>query len=285
MGGSALATAFCAFFAGNAPAAALPLEEAQLASFHAMNLIPVVVFGKNSRLTVAQFAQTANLDPGVVRQRQAASGLVRCGNAHGAGQLTVANNVITTAAHVLFNEQGGLRASSCTFSVKMGGAYVDTPIDLTSIIAGSRNPYSVATVHDWAVAKLTSPVVGVIPYQLADHAAADSEIHFVARGHMDWGGAQDLSMEACRMRDQLNQGSEGTREFSFDCETADGASGGALLSGSLPGRLCAVLVGYRSIDPNRAMPFSKQHYNFAVSVEGAFRDAVISVARVRVAAH
>ena len=36
----------------------------------------------------------------------------------------------------------------------------------------------------------------------------------------------------------------------------------------------AVFVGYRSVAPDEPLPFSARHYNFAVTVEGAFRRAV-----------
>ena len=86
-----------------------------------------------------------------------------------------------------------------------------------------------------------------------------------------------MSVETCRLHDVLAKGAEGTREFSFDCDAGVGASGGALLS-SGGGRLLAVFVGYRSIAPDRTLPFSPQHYNFAVTLEGAFRRAVETAA-------
>jgi hypothetical protein len=103
-------------------------------------------------------------------------------------------------------------------------------------------------------------------------------VEFAARGHVDWGDARRLSLEKCRFWKQIAQGAEGTREFSFDCETGNGASGGAVLSGEIGGELMAVLVGYRSISPDSALPFSARHYNFVVSVEGAFRDAAVKAA-------
>jgi hypothetical protein len=92
-----------------------------------------------------------------------------------------------------------------------------------------------------------------------------------------------MSMENCRLHDVLSKGSEGTREFSFDCDAGVGASGGAVLN-SNGGRLLAVFVGYRSIAPDQTMPFSTQHYNFAVTVDGAFRRAVEAAAGFSTAA-
>ncbi|MCI0467769.1 MAG: serine protease [Beijerinckiaceae bacterium] len=241
-------------------------------------MVPVVVFGKNSRRSLEDFAAEQKLNLSDLRARFAGSGLIECGEAHGAGQLTVANNLVTTAAHVFFNEKGLPRAKTCYFSMESRGKEIKVPIDLGSIVAGSTNPYAIAAVHDWAVARLTRPIEGVTPYALAEGAGKNTQVEFVARGHIDWGEGRKLSMERCRLRDQLTATAEGTREFSFDCETGDGASGGALVMGTAKPAISAILVGWRSNKPFRSAPFSRSHYNFAVTVEGAFRKAIISSA-------
>ena len=241
--------------------------------------IPIVVFGKNSRETVADFATAHQTSATQVRRDYAASGIIRCGRAHGAGQLTLSNTVVTTAAHVFFDETGRPRSSSCRFEATRGDATVSVSIDMASIVAGSRDPYALEAAHDWAVARLDMPIDDAAPYELAPPQAPGAAVRFVARGHIDWGGARKLSLEDCRLRSQLNASKEGTREFSFDCETGDGSSGGAVMTRNGVGKLCAVLVGYRSISPRAALPFSPLHYNFVVSVEGAFRAAAIAMAQ------
>ncbi|MGH6852857.1 MAG: trypsin-like peptidase domain-containing protein, partial [Methylocella sp.] len=136
----------------------------------------------------------------------------------------------------------------------------------------------VAVVHDWAVARLTHPIEGVTPYGLATAAGPNMPIEFVARGHIDWGGGRRLSIEKCHLHDQLSAGAEGTREFSFDCDTGDGASGGALVTATNKPAIRAILVGWRSNKPFRAAPFSRFNYNFAVTMEGAFKRAVVAAA-------
>ena len=261
--------------APGASAASLMINEAAVSASPA---IPVVVFGKNSRETVAEFAAAHREAAPAVRRAYAASGVIRCGRAHGAGQLTLADDVVTTAAHVFFDQNGNPRASSCRFEVTRGDATVSVSVNMRSIVAGSYDPYAIAAVHDWAAARLDMPIKDAAPYQLAPAQAAGAKVKFVARGHVDWGGARRLSLEDCKLRNQLNRGAEGTREFSFDCETGDGSSGGAVMTRDGVGELFAVLVGYRSIDPLAAMPFSALHYNFVVSVEGAFRAAVLAMA-------
>ena len=130
-----------------APFVPQPLGEPSSA-FPAADIHKVVVFGRDSRRTVEEFAASEKLSAPDLRRKFAASGLIECGGAHGAGQLTLTDDLITTAAHVFFDEKGAPRAKNCTFVNEVDGHAVRTPIDLSSIVAGSRNPYAVAAVHD-----------------------------------------------------------------------------------------------------------------------------------------
>ena len=152
---------------------------------------------------------------------------------------------------------------------------ISTAIDVHGVIAGSTDPYHASPVHDWAVAKLARPLREAEPYALAPLArrASQAPALFVARGAIDWGAGRETSMQACRLREGLETGAEGTREFSFDCAAGIGASGAGLLEPG-GGGLMAIFVGFRSVAPDEPLPFSADHYNFAVTVEGAFRRAV-----------
>lgn len=269
-----------------AKASALPLSPprdlardlAKAPAFADAEVVPVVVFGRDSRRGIEDYAAENKLNPKDLKEQYTASGLIECGAAHGAGQLTLVDDLVTTAAHVFFDEAGALRAKTCQFVIESGGKEVEVPIDLDTITAGSRDPYAISAVHDWAVAKLTKPIHGVQPYRLGESAKPSTPVEFVARGHIDWGDGRRLSVEKCLLHDELDVGDEGTREFSFDCETGDGASGGALMTHQSAPTIGAILVGWRSNKPFRAAPFSKTHYNFAVTIEGAFRQAVLAAA-------
>ena len=277
--GGMRAAAVCVFLFGmSVEASAVQLLTHKLPEVAPDQIVPVVVFGKNSRRSVEEFAAEQKLSAAELHTRFAGSGLVECGEAHGAGQLTLANDLITTAAHVFFDERGAPRAKTCFFSIENHGKEMRVPIDLSSIVAGSTDPYAIAAVHDWAVARLTRPVDGVTPFSLADPKGPNTSVEFVARGHIDWGDGRKLSMEKCLLHDQLSVGAEGTREFSFDCETGDGASGGAVVMAADKPAIGAILVGWRSNKPFRSAPFSKSHYNFAVTIEGAFKKAVVAAA-------
>ncbi len=262
-----------------------PISRLAASPFADAQITPIVVFGRNGRRGVEDFAATNRRDPKELKDKFTASGLVECGMAHGAGQLTLADDVVTTAAHVFFDEHGVPRAKSCAFVVESGRKLVKVPIDLGSIVAGSKDPYAIEAVNDWAVAKLMRPIEGITPYTLAGAAKPNTPVSFVARGHIDWGDGRKLSMEKCMLHDLLSVGPEGTREFSFDCETGDGASGGAVVTddGSAPA-IGAILVGWRSNKPFRSAPFSATHYNFVVTIEGAFKKAVVAAASRVVAA-
>lgn len=261
-------------FASHAAPVPVPMQHHEADA----RLTPVVVFGQNARRLPQLFAAEHGLVPSEVVRNHAASGLVQCGNAHGAGQLTLTDDVVTTAAHVFYDENGVARARTCTFDVTVDRVVLHVPIDLSSVVAGSTNPYDVAVTHDWAVARLSHAVTGVRPYGIAADVHENEPMTFVARGHIDWGDAKNLSMQDCTLHDQLSSGEEGTREFSFDCDTGDGASGGALMMDRNAADIGAVLVGWRSNKPFKAIPFSHTHYNFAVTLEGAFRQAVYAAA-------
>jgi hypothetical protein len=272
--GLCLATA-----AFSSPARAAFLRDAKAPEAAALAPTKVLVLGSEHRASAEQFAASHKLDARTLRETHAASGLIQCGRAHGAGQLTLTNNVITTAAHVFLDERGARRARACYFVTDVDGRKKRVAIDMRSIVVGASRPYSVKAVNDWAVARLTQPLDGVTPYDLAESIAVDQRVEFVSRGHSDWRNAETMSFEACKLRAQTNQMKNGSREFAFDCGTGDGASGGAVLLGDESRRLGAILVGWRSSDPARVSPYSDSNYNFVVSVEGAFRKAVLVAAK------
>jgi hypothetical protein len=242
---------------------------------------PVVVFGNNGRRRAEDYAITHKVELEVLKRDHAASGLIQCGHAHGAGQLTLSSDVVTTAAHVFFDEQGARRAKSCDFIVEIDGKEKRVPVDMKSIVAGAVRPYAAKPLNDWAVAKLRHPLQEISPYTLAVDLALNDMVEFVARGHTNWVDKSLMSFEECRLRAQTNQIEDGPREFAFDCETGDGASGGAVLLGDDRRQLGAILVGWRSDDPTTTRPFSSRNYNFVVSIEGAFRRALSDAAKTR----
>lgn len=198
--------------------------------------------------------------------RYGATGIVRCGDAIGTAQLTLRADIITTAAHVLIDAGGGPR--TCTFQPVAGGAPV--AIDAQSIKTGSRAPMSEPATKDWAVARLARPVSGATPYGLAQPGTKPAGVFMVAAGNKR---ADRMGAESCKARGMLSASWEGVREFAIDCSAAPGSSGAALTAGH---NIVGIYVGYRSSDPSRAQAFSATHYNFAITVEGPFRRALLA---------
>jgi hypothetical protein len=202
--------------------------------------------------------------------RTDATGLIRCGGAVGTAQLTLRNDLITTAAHVLIGD-GGEPRKGCMFQSLARGAAV--AIDPASIRAGSRIPMSEPATRDWAVARLKQPVAGVTPYGLAAAGIKPSGVFMIAGGNQR---AHAMGAERCNARGVLAASPDGVREFAIDCNAGAGSSGAALTSGR---NIVGIYIGYRSSDPSRAQAFSSTHYNFAITLEGSFRRTLLAAAR------
>jgi hypothetical protein len=195
-----------------------------------------------------------------------ATGLVRCGSTVGTAQLVLRRDIIVTAAHVLFGTSGG----ECFFMPRMGSGE-PIPIDSRTIRAGSHTPLSQAATNDWAVARLSAPVLDATPYGLA--GASLGPVTLCAAGN---GAPTQFGAESCAVRSVLRTAADGVRELAIDCSGSPGGSGGAIISRN--GGIAGIYIGYRSAHPDEAGPFSSTHYNFGITIEGAFRRALLAEA-------
>src|SRR5437588_823011 len=82
--------------------------------------VPMVGMATDRRISPEEWARRNNSGKSRLGARFGASGLIRCGSAVGTAQLTLRNDIITTAAHVLI-ESGGQSRGSCTFQPTGGG--------------------------------------------------------------------------------------------------------------------------------------------------------------------
>jgi hypothetical protein len=224
------------------------------------------------RTDAVSYARDTGIELSTFQARFGASGLIRCGDAVGSGQVTLSSRVITTAAHVFYGTGGKLRGDSCTFeSASAPGVFI--PIDMRSLITGSARPMEERATLDWAVAKLVSPADKISPYPIASSSETPTPIVMYGGGH---GPAAKMSIEQCSTRRVTAVAPEGVREVAFDCSAAHGGSGAALLNAK--DEMIAIFVGYRSVDAAAARPFSEIHYNFAITLEGSFRSALTKAA-------
>jgi hypothetical protein len=227
---------------------------------------------RDLRTDSESFARQAGFQPNEFPLRFGASGLVRCGKAVGSGQITLAGDVMTTAAHVFFAPGGKLRNETCTFEpAHAPGTPIE--IDMNSIVAGSPTPMEDRATLDWAVARLSTKIEKIAPYAVASAPALPSPVIMYGGGN---GPAARMGVEQCAARRVTAVAPEGIREVAFDCSAAHGGSGAALLNDK--GEMVGIFVGFRSTNAEAAMPFSDSHYNFAITVEGPFRRALLQAA-------
>ena len=193
-----------------------------------------------------------------LRRHYAATGIVRCGNAHGSGQLTLADDVVTTAAHVIYDRDGNCAATASiviSSSRRTVGKFRPT-CKSRARSSAPRRPYNQDAVHDWAV--VNSPAHCTRPrLPLAKPRWPRRTIRFVARGAIDRAGGRDLSLQDCRLRTGLEDGAEGTRESRLIAPPTSARPGRAC-SSTARQRAVAMFVGYRSVDPDRPLPFSRR---------------------------
>lgn len=230
-----------------------------------------IMIDADDRLTPADFARSNGLSSAQIAARFGATGIVRCGAAVGTGQLVGADNVLVTAAHVLFSADGQMRDPACSFSINAGGRRQVVPVQLGQIVSGSRSPYHAPAVKDWAVAPLAWPVFGARPYALAGAMDVPGTLVLAAGAR----GTHELpSLQRCRAR-QVTAIAAGLREVAIDCDAEGGTSGAALLTER--GGFVGLYVGFRSTHPGMPGPFSMTHYNFGLTAEGPLRDAIVAM--------
>jgi len=114
-----------------------------------------------------------------IYEKHAATGRLMCPpDFPTTANLVIKNNVIVTAAHAFYGEDGKPRFDKppriCKFYVMKKSGDQDPEeiyeVDLSTLREGSKNPYKTKTELDWAVVKLKRPVNGVEPYQVDPNA-------------------------------------------------------------------------------------------------------------------
>jgi hypothetical protein len=167
-------------------------ERAISIELRSLSFNPIAVFIQRRAIRVKTsrtFARLSKIPLPQVYVDNAAAGRILCGSRpRGRGlfssavdfscQLTVKNDVITSARHGFMDAPGGLRFNGsggmwvCYFLSfrKPSGAFEYSKIDLASLAVGSAPPSTEQKpggweLDDWAVAKLERPVFGVTPFE------------------------------------------------------------------------------------------------------------------------
>jgi V8-like Glu-specific endopeptidase len=241
--------------------------------------VEAVTLVTDARLTLTDFARKTGQDPALFETRYAATGMVVCSGVYSTAQLTVKNDLVTTAAHAFYDTDGNPRGdlSTCSFMVMVEGRQLTIPLDVKSLQVGSRNPYAVSPVHDWAVVRLVQPVDKAQPYGITTLGPVGTAVDMLAHRHRGWAYDGRKAIEGCAIRTESRIERNTPREIAIDCSAGEGASGSAIM---LKGQsaMVGIYVGWRSTHPDRPGPFSMTHMNFGVSIEGPFRNAILAAA-------
>lgn len=249
-------------------------------------IFPVASADKERRMTEEAYAKANGLSPGEVRNRFAASGIIRCPGGSSSAQVTGARDVITTAAHAFRDVcKPATPPDKCTFEYHLGAEKRTVPLSASLWMGTCFDSGSRAVVGDWAVAKLEFPAE-VTPYEIYDRLEILVELERVlavvgydieATGRTDKYGSFNKTMQECQVRDVRDWSI-----FETNCEFTVGASGSALfrLLGSRM-TLFGVLSGdYHDQEycPRGSCEFKSRKWSSVyVTLKGEFKDRLLAV--------
>jgi hypothetical protein len=265
----------------------------------------VMQIGDADRMTTEEFAADSNTSVEQVNSRFASVGKLNCGKLHGTAQVTLKNNVITTAAHVFEGDckkHPPVNPESCVFSLH--GRDKKYRVKKAAFHGGRKCPRKSADT-DWAVLVLEENVDSVKPLDVDFNASSglvrDGSV--LALGHsIDFfrqskGGrwVNPRHVGRCKVRDVYVPPSQ-IAVAGSDCDLAKGSSGGPLLSlDQANPKLQGVQVGSSEsedqinqavasrsplqtvYDPNASNGDPDRGYATAVLVSGEFAEALRKV--------
>ena len=263
------------------------------------NIKNVAVYGdRDGRQTEEEYAASHNLNPAYVKSQYASSGQLNCNGWQAEAQLTVKDNIITTASHVLQNSETCATQSKpeqCKFIYKINNQEFSIPID-SLLSQGYRCPNRHESELDWAVMKLKYPAQGLHPYRLptAEERAVKEGQKVVAVGAMsiDYQKRDSVTgkvsyprhIEDCEIKDIYG----GALRFLYgnNCSGSKGRSGGSILTPDIDSPALLAIVSYNmesAVDALKAKragipnigPYTDGKWqDFAVPVHGAFLAAI-----------
>ncbi|MFK4511269.1 hypothetical protein LPJ38_06575 [Bradyrhizobium daqingense] len=195
-------------------------------------IVMVAAPDTDRRMTEEAYAKASGLSPDAVRDRFAASGVLRCPGGDSSAQVTGARDVITTAAHA-FRDLCKLHTppDKCLFEYYRGTEKRTIPLSATLWMGTCDDSAPRASVSDWAVAKLAFPA-DVKAYEIYERTEILAELERVlavvgydilAAGKTDKYGSFNKTMQECQVRDVRDWSI-----FETNCQFEVGASGSAL---------------------------------------------------------
>jgi hypothetical protein len=266
--------------------AALPSPQSMAKRVH--------VIGQDDRRKLSDFAREEGVPLAEIHDMVAATGMLICGSGAATAQVTGSNRVITSVAHVLFDQKCSRRQlHDCYFEPSRRPA-VRYPIVPGSVRMGLnpdkclQDQRQQAPTGDWSVIELKNPVENVRPYLAPDEPVTvrfppGTEILQITGGAANFKAATFMPAHAqrCRIRDV---GKIVNVPLQTDCDTGHGSSGSAQLMRKANGM---VLVAINALEtsgtPDGADYDPVKSFNISVPVSETFLSALreaVSTARI-----
>lgn len=264
------------------------------------DIVKVAQVDDPDRRTEEEFAIEHKKNLSEVQRRYAATGTLSCPRGKASANVTLVNNVITTAAHVFIDSQTcntHTQIGQCKFLIKTGKTVQEFELGSLSDTGYKCPPPLPDPTRDWAVIKLKRPVKGIVPYSVnpSAHVGMDKQLTAIqAQSYDFWRGKKNKryfpkSIGICSFKKAFFQGDDESF-FSTNCDIAQGGSGGALVDDSNP---VPVLLGIikgnnetnelldQAVDrgtPNKGNYRESNWASYAVPVRRDFLDAVLNAA-------
>jgi len=197
-----------------------------------------------------------------------ATGTLFCKGTEGSAQLTVSNNLITTASHMLYHRKKGTnsceqraKATDCTFQVFSHGRIRSIPV--TEMVGkGWTCPNGADPADDWLVFKLAESVDDVQPYQInyskIKSMRENENVMTVAHSIDIFGKAKHYGF--CKIGHLENPGFI-PHFLIAPCGCAEGCSGGSLLSADSDHNLLGIVVAGKESDKELRQALQSGHPN------------------------
>ncbi len=266
-------------------AALYPLQKAAACDANCGTPSPALIIGTDNRMDVASFAISHKISEDDVRSRFHATGALKCGAQSFSAQLTLKNNIITTAAHAFYqicNQQVDLK--QCKFITVYEN--VSREFKIKRLVgAGGPCPTAATRGEDWAVAELSKAVEGIEgykiippPYPLMLKSFEGYPVTHPAAWHVDLCGPNGCPpiVSECSIRDIMHV-EAASPIVHMDCDVGFGASGSAQL-------ISVNDVDYMfSISVAKAETANGQAYNKdkvftqAVPIQGRFLEVLLGL--------
>lgn len=216
-----------------APAASWRMAPPAVTAGPALPALPAnVIDGADDRDSLLRLGPALGLSAGEIARIRAASGYVGClspSPSVGSGAL-VAERIVLTAAHILF-EPSGRRRSKCFFrSQAPDPVTVDLVVDEASVRFGATKPKA-GSAADYAAVRLAAPVAGAEPFALAAGLPAAGEALVVVTAHPA-GMAKEVDkavpvVQRCAVRRVAAASGAGAAPLlKTDCDATGSSSGG-----------------------------------------------------------